>query len=112
MLTDRESLAACSFYQFPPRCQQVVNKTSAGLLFVLALGLQLRLSSDGYRGLMDIQGPGGASSHHSGQGTHPSIFTPCLRAFQRQEEAQGTVCFSGVAASPQGNKLLPDVSWA
>lgn len=32
VLTDRESLAACSFYQFPLRCQQVVNKGAAGLL--------------------------------------------------------------------------------
>lgn len=41
MLTDRESLAACSFYQFPLCCQQVVNKIAAVRLFPLALGLRL-----------------------------------------------------------------------
>lgn len=29
MLTGRESLAACSFYQFPLCCQQAVNKGAA-----------------------------------------------------------------------------------
>lgn len=41
MLTDRESLAACSFYQFPLCCQQVVNKIAAVQLLPLALGLRL-----------------------------------------------------------------------
>lgn len=82
VLTHRESLAACSFYQFPLCYQQVVNKTSAGLW---GCG-RLRASSDGHAG------PGGAHGHRPGQGTRPS--THVLLAWPRAR--QGTVCSLGI----------------
>lgn len=72
VLTDRESLAACSFYQFPLCCQQVVNKIASALLFVLALGLQLPLSKRS--GLIDTKEAWSCLQlHGSGAGRRPAL---------------------------------------
>lgn len=91
MLTDRESLAACSFYQFPLCCQQVVNKTSAGLLFVLPLGLQLRW----IRGLMDARGLAGPAAMAGDKG-HVPILLAWPQSLAGQQEPQGTLCPVGI----------------
>lgn len=58
VLTDRESLAACSFYQFPLCCQQVVNKGAAGLLSGAAA--ELSRAGGGAQAWLHLQLPAAA----------------------------------------------------